>query len=134
MISILCIFIAALFSAVSDTLQANFSNSIFKNLNPTFWNPAVSWVNKWKAGSTSIEKFWGSSTVFVFLTDGFHLAKELSIIFICLAVANHTQVTKTFFPELIHFLIYFITWGISFQVFWQIFNKKPVGGNILPPQ
>jgi hypothetical protein len=72
--------------AVMWTLQFRFTESVFKNLNRNYWNPAVSWSNKWKMQSTmdlayfvkdskgkTLEKFRGSSTIFVWLTDAFHL-------------------------------------------------------------
>lgn len=42
MITTLCILLAAIFKAVADTLQHHFDTSVFRNLNPKFWNPVVS--------------------------------------------------------------------------------------------
>lgn len=57
------------------TLQFRFYRSIFFSLdNEQFWNPKLSWKNKWKQkDGRMIEKFPFSSTFLVFLTDGFHL-------------------------------------------------------------
>lgn len=51
-----------------------------------FWNPQLSWYNKWKPGTTDVEKFWQSSRALVFLTDGWHLLKWLRNRFIDCAV------------------------------------------------
>lgn len=43
-------------------------------LHSDWWNKETSWMNKWKLGDPELgPKFWGSTTVFVFLTDGWHL-------------------------------------------------------------
>lgn len=40
-----------------------------------FWDPKISYRNKWAYGfeGEQIERFWGSSRWFVFLTDAWHL-------------------------------------------------------------
>jgi len=39
--------ISGALDAVMDTLKDHFSVSIFQNDNPYFWNPAISWKNKY---------------------------------------------------------------------------------------
>ena len=58
---------------ITDTINFRYSTSIFARLNPLFWNPAISWRNKWKDGSTTKERFFLSSTLLVFTTDAWHL-------------------------------------------------------------
>lgn len=60
-----------------DTLQFRFFSSRFSNLDWQFWNPAVSWKNKWANADFGFRKpkFWGSTGIFVFLTDGWHMMK-----------------------------------------------------------
>jgi hypothetical protein len=72
------ILISAVFEAVMDFLQFRLPNlSNHKWSYNDFWDPRYSWRNKWqyvydiKVG----EKFPLSSTVLVFLTDGWHLMK-----------------------------------------------------------
>ena len=46
------------------------------NANDQFWNPAVSWKNKYKNNDPSQgPKFFGSTNVFVFTTDAYHLLR-----------------------------------------------------------
>ena len=72
-ITILLFAIAGMFKAGMDIMQFKYDNSIFYNLPQKyqFWfNPAISWKNKYKNGdSEQGEKFFGSSTVFVWITD-----------------------------------------------------------------
>ena len=49
--------------------------SRFPNANPQFWNPAISWENKYAGGRyvNGGERFPGSTTVFAWTTDAKHL-------------------------------------------------------------
>lgn len=69
--------LAAFASAVMDKLQHHYSTSIFSKFeNQQFWNPVVSWRNKYKNFDPEQgPKFWLSTTLFVAFTDGWHLAK-----------------------------------------------------------
>jgi len=69
--------IAAACEAVMDKLQFHYHKSIFPDatrFNQLFWNPNESWKNKW-AEDGKTERFPGSSTIFVFTTDAWHLYK-----------------------------------------------------------
>jgi hypothetical protein len=53
-----------------------------------FWNPAISWQNKYKGNDIKRgAKFPGSKGPFVFLTDGYHLTRFASNLFNAGAVA-----------------------------------------------
>lgn len=48
----------------------------FKNANDQFWNPELSWRNKYLNGDPKLgPKFYGSTTSFVFTTDAYHLLR-----------------------------------------------------------
>ena len=70
-ISSILIFLAAMSEAIMDNLQFHYYKSIFSNRkSQQFWNPLISWSNKYKNGDKNLgEKFIGSTTVFVGLTD-----------------------------------------------------------------
>ena len=63
--------------AIMDKIQFHYDKSIFSNdkYKQTFWDPTKSWVNKWKDSSAKDERFLGSSSIFVFTTDAWHLFK-----------------------------------------------------------
>ena len=67
---------AAVSEAIMDKIQFHYDRSIFSDpkLKQTFWNPNESWKNKWK-DDWKTERFPGSSTIFVFTTDAWHLFK-----------------------------------------------------------
>lgn len=76
---LILIAIAGFAEAVMDKLQFHYNRSIFKGFqNQKFWDPELSWRNKWKNGQKPQgEKFLFSSTLLVGLTDGWHLAKSI---------------------------------------------------------
>jgi hypothetical protein len=48
----------------------------FPKANDLFWNPEISWKNKYKEGNSELgPKFIGSNTIFVFTTDAYHLLR-----------------------------------------------------------
>lgn len=75
-IFIICILTNAIFEACMDKLLFHYHESIFTKLNPLFWNSEISWKNKYKE-DLKTPKFFGSTTFFVSLTDGWHLMKWL---------------------------------------------------------
>ena len=121
-IRIFFIILAGFFNAVMDTLHTNrYSKSIFvkwkifKN-HQQFLDPSVSARNKWKNGDKKQgEKFFGSSTFLVFLTDGWHLAKFLMTL--CFAIALCTSVI--IFSVYLDWAIYWILFGFSFEMFFR---------------
>lgn len=110
MITILFIILAGVSNGIMDTLFTRYRRSIFSNLNPFFWNPEKSWVNKWSRPYIPFkERFLFSSTILVFLTDAWHLFKALMIGFIMLGVVCY----KPIFGGVIDFfMLYTIFTGI----------------------
>jgi len=68
--------LAAFFNSLMDVLQFRYSKSIFaeEGMNQKFFDPKISWQNKWKNGNSEEgEVYPGSSTMFVLFTDAWHL-------------------------------------------------------------
>ena len=90
-LSTIFVLVSSASEAVMDKLQFHWYKSIF-SINPRkyyedFWNPYFSWKNKYSNVSTKEPKFFGSKTIFVFLTDAWHLFKffkNLSIFLVIL--------------------------------------------------
>lgn len=69
-IAVIAFVSSAVFEGVMDFLQFYYSGT------DHFWNPRLSWINKWNFNQIEKkERFFLSSTVLVFLTDGWHLMK-----------------------------------------------------------
>lgn len=118
--------IAGVHKAISDalmsTLKADFSKSFFADLgDEQFWNPAISHQNKWKNGDKRQgEKFWGSSTFFVFRTDGWHLCN--SITYWCFFAALALHLPKFYFEsEVIDYVFRLVITKSFFTGVFQFF-------------
>jgi uncharacterized membrane protein YbjE (DUF340 family) len=113
------IFIIALSSAVMDTLKDKFSVSIFKNLNPYFWNPAESWKNKYKnrdktQGKKYPEYLSGLTDSF---SDAWHIFKFLIVVCIIIGFS----IEKDF--NIYYTIIYWLEYGLVFKLFYKILSK-----------
>lgn len=74
--------------SAKDKVAHHYDQSVFSRLNPRFWDPSVSYRNKWKNGNKREgERFWGSSTIFVNLTDAWHLFSSLELLCAHLALS-----------------------------------------------
>ena len=119
MLWLTCLLWASFFDSVLDILDFHFTESYFNKLNPKFWNPEISWQNKWKDLGTGKEKFLGSSTIFVFVTDAWHLAKFLMIKCIVFAVITYHVIFNWWADG----LIALSAWGIIFSVFYFLYKR-----------
>ena len=80
-------------------------------------NMKDSWKNKWKNGDEKQgEKFFGSSTIFVWLTDFFHFVKFLIILIIC------TILTRLLELNYYYILVFSLSWGILFELFYRLWK------------
>lgn len=89
--------LAAICNALMDTLEHHFDVSIFRNLNPKFWNPNVSWQYAYIIPFTKYK------------VDAWHLAKSLMIICLAFACANTWYM----------FIILGIIWNSVFNIFYN---------------
>jgi hypothetical protein len=73
------IFTAGAADGMRETIQHHYNSDFkrkFPKANDQFWDPKISWKNKYKNGDPEKgEKFLGSSTLFVWTTDGYHLLR-----------------------------------------------------------
>ena len=77
-------YLAGLLEGRGDKLVHDYPavKRVHPNMNDQFSDPSISWRNKWRDGDPRLgEKYIGSSTVFVPLTDEWHLDKGLSHFF-----------------------------------------------------
>lgn len=115
--------IAGLSEGVMDTLQFHFGGSVFnKYENQDFWNPELSWMNKYKE-DLKTPSFFLSTSLFVGLTDAWHLFKMIRTL--CLFIGTTISVYNLDFIELcIVFIIARILFGLTFTLSFEIFSNK----------
>jgi len=124
-IGFILIVLSGLFEAIMDKLQFHFYKSIFiLKENQQFWNPELSWKNKYKEDLIT-EKFIGSKTIFVFLTDAWHIFKMLRTITLFISISIISYNCDTPIELIIYVSICRILFGISFTLFFsKILNRR----------
>jgi hypothetical protein len=96
------IMLAALFKAIADKLSHHFEKSVFKNLNPKWWNPNVSWQY------VKLIRFTK------YRPDAWHLANSAMILFFCVAAFGFT----------LEMLIAGLAFIVVFNLFYNRILKK----------
>ena len=118
MISLILLLIAGIFNAIMDVLDFKYSKSIFRNCKNQQWiDPSISHQNKWKYenGMWVGEKFFGSSTFLVWLTDFWHFAKFLMLLFISGAIVFYTPIINWW----LDIIIAYCTFTVTFELFFS---------------
>ena len=112
--------IAGFLKGFSDHLLFKITPESRVYLHP-FFDPDVSWRNKWKNGNPEEgPRFLGSSTIFVGFTDAWHLAELLQ--YGCLQAMFAMAASNGFtgFNPIVEFLsMYFLAWivrSVSFSI------------------
>lgn len=113
MITISLILLAGICKAISDVLADHFYISIFQNWGD-WWNKSESWRYKWKAKETG-ERFPGSTTFFVFLTDGWHLFNMIQYTLIVLAIVLYEPLVNWWVDAIILKAVF----TIVFEIFYR---------------
>ena len=121
-IGFLLFFFAGLCEAIMDKIQFHFDGTIFKKYgNQLFWNPAISWKNKYKDGDPMKgEKFFLSKTLLVGFTDAWHMFKLFRTFFIFAGIYFLFIPCATKFTCLMYVVIARIIYGISFTIFFEV--------------
>jgi hypothetical protein len=122
--------IAGALNATYEILFTGFKKSIFNKLKSKFWNPLESWKFKWSSMYPQKaepkwyyfgyvprykERFTYSSTVFVFLTDAWHLFKALMLGCIVLSIVNYSVIITPF----IDFILLYVVFTFTFTMFFD---------------
>jgi hypothetical protein len=72
-------FVSGALDGTIESISFHYENGFklrCKHVNDQFWNPAVSWQNKYKNGDCNQgPKFAGSTNMFAFTTDAYHLLR-----------------------------------------------------------
>ena len=127
-IGIFIIIISGISKAVMDKIQFHYHKSIFKDVlkyNQQFWNPLLSWENKYKEGSVVEPKFMGSTTIFVFLTDAWHSFQMILTLSMFVSVAITSYNCEGPLELIIKVIVLRCFFGLSFEVFFKrIFAAK----------
>jgi hypothetical protein len=130
----LCLIVSAIGKAVMDTLRFHFSGSVFsKHACNIFVDPSVSWENKYRNGDPDQgERFPGSTTIFVFTTDLWHLSQFLFLrLFFAAIICYHLSPGASvlvydlgFWNMAIDYVALSALFGATFTVFYSKIFKR----------
>lgn len=142
MTSTILIALAAVFKAGNDKALFHYEKSIFKKFNPTFFNNEISWINKWKTVKRyeedkrvlvhpKREKFFGSSTFMVWISDWYHLSNMFHTSLFKLAIISIFFFGLPIFHENmwlmigLNFVLFKVVYGATFTIFFDyVFERK----------
>ena len=134
MISIIFIILAGILNACMDVLQFKYEFSIFRFWKHQQWiNPSKSWKNKWKNtvelwnDGIRKEKFFGSSTFLVFLTDFWHLCKFLMLLLLAGSVVFYHPIINWWVDLLLIYSIF----TIIFELFYSRILIRKIENEII---
>ena len=131
-ISILCAIIAGIARAVSNKIIFHYRSSVFRY--KEWFNPDKSWRNKWKlengnpkiVNGKKVERYFGSSTIFVLFTDAFHLFEFIfRIAFATSFIMATLLLTKSNWFAFSYLIIYLIFAGTFHIFFTYFFTRQP---------
>ena len=118
---ILLVIVFGVSKAICDISESSFANSKLGNLNPLFWDKHKSWRNKWKDGvATNGERFFGSSTFLVWITDAWHLFNLISYVSLILTGILITKITDIVYLYPLPLIIGLIV----FELFYRFLKHK----------
>lgn len=120
-LGVFLVVLAGIFKAVMDKLQFHWHRSVFAlnpvRYNPLFWNPTLSWENKYKIGTNyKVEKFKFSTTLLVFLTDAWHLAQMSMTLLLFVGISMIGYSSDSFLELLLFVSLARILYGVTFEL------------------
>jgi hypothetical protein len=124
--------LAGFFKAMADTLRNKYNSSIFRDWNHWFWDPMFSWRNKYKHKDISMGPKWFglSTTILVFMTDGWHLSNFFRNTLIALGIGFILASGVTldlFWGLMVCIPIYKIPFATSTELFLRLMvNSRPL--------
>jgi hypothetical protein len=133
MITSILLLAAGILNAVMDKIAFNYKSSIFKDLNPRFWDVKQSWKNQWKWPLQPYtgwyyfglytprykENFPYSNTFLVWATDAWHLAKALMLGCIMLGIVFYSPMFGWFIDAVVYYCIF----TLAFTYFYSYILK-----------
>ena len=118
-VSLSCMVLAGGFDGFNEVLDFDYPafKRAFPNANDQFWNPDISWRNKWKDGNPDLgRKFPGSTTILVWTTDGYHLTRTLNKTCIMTGIAFKIGHKQKWWMYGVDFISHSIAYSVGFNL------------------
>ena len=127
--TVVLLYFSGFFNGYRDVLTYHYSE--FKrhhsNANDQFWNPAISWTNKYKNHDPAQgPKFWGSTTIFVPVTDANHATESIGkYCMIAAIVIKIGEKRKPFKFYLMDAFLYTVAYNAGFWTTYELIYAPP---------
>lgn len=121
-------FLSGAADGTAETLRDHYHEFkiTFPNANDQFWNPSISWKNKYRNGDyTQGPKFPLSTTALVWVTDGFHLMRFSKNTLMVTTIALNVRGKKKFKHHLLNVAIHTASYHAGFNVFHRFVFRDP---------
>jgi hypothetical protein len=100
----------------------------FPQADPAWWNPDLSWRNKYEGGDPERgPAFWLSTSALVLVTDAYHLFGDLQLRFTCLGfvalaygVLDYSKLILRFRPLLLGLALGWLIWSLGFHLIYTL--------------
>lgn len=82
LIAVISLLVVAMVAySINSVLLFRYEISLFSKLSPSFWDPKISWLNKYKVNEygNRVPRFFLSTTVLVWTTDAYHLLQFIHL-------------------------------------------------------
>jgi hypothetical protein len=94
------------------------------NLNDAFWNPAVSWKNKYKNQDPAQgPAYFGSTTFLCWTTDGYHLMRMGRNISMMTAITIKLGDKQKWYVYIIQGIIYYVAYTTGFNISYELLKR-----------
>ena len=120
-------FISGASDGTAETLKHHYSqfNKVFPKANEHYWNPEVSWTNKYKDGDYQAgPKYAGSTTVLAWTTDGYHLARFTKNAMMLTTIALHPRENKKWKSYLLDIAVHTLVYHLGFNTTHDLIFKR----------
>ena len=120
-------FVAGGFEGTAETLNHHYNefSNVFPRSNPNFWDPEISWRNKYKNGDyLQGPKFFGSTTIFVWTTDGYHLMRTGRNVMITTTFILMPKGKKKFKYHMVDALLNSLAYNVGFRTTYSLVFRR----------
>ncbi|MBX2927008.1 MAG: hypothetical protein KF852_04170 [Saprospiraceae bacterium] len=99
---------------------------VHPHANSSFWNPDESWKNKWRNGDPEQgERFLGSSTVFAWSTDAYHLLRTADRMSTTISVTLYIfEEKRPWYYLIIEGAAYWVIRQLGFHTTYSLIHKR----------
>lgn len=122
MISLILFSVAVVFYAISEAATfGKFKGDFWNNYNRKYKQPLEKAPSTWYYKFTVLkyrERFPGSGSIFVALTDGMHLMQLFFKLFLCASIVTYSPILGYWDA-----VIWFVTFGLVFTVAYRLIAR-----------